>query len=187
LNEPALIKQLQQKQEPAFRQLVETYQDKVYATVFNMLMDVHEAEDTAQEVFIRVYESIGNFRQESSLSTWIYRIAVRKAIDKLRKRKYRQKLDQWFRPDNPSGKNPEEACLEHPGVLSEQKEKAVALFRAVSQLPLNQQTAFTLVKIQGMRYDDAAAAMDMNIKAVESLISRAKIKLQKMLEKHHRP
>ncbi len=186
LNEPELIEQLRQKQEPAFRQLVETYRDRVYATVYNMLLNDQEAEDAAQEVFISVFESIGQFRGESSLSTWLYRVAVRKAIDKLRKRKNRQRLREWLPSWMPTEKNNRAQLLDHPAAKAEQKEKAAVLFKAVSELPNNQQTAFTLIKIQGMRYDEVAAIMQLNIKAVESLISRAKINLQKKLEKYYR-
>ena len=89
MNEQELIQQLRQRDESAFRQLVESYRNKVYNTVLNILQDTSEAEDSAQEVFIQVYESISSFKEESSLSTWIYRIAVRKALDKLRRRNSR--------------------------------------------------------------------------------------------------
>lgn len=186
-NEQELIIQLRQKNEPAFRQLVEAYKNKVFATAVNILQDAPEAEDVAQEVFIQVYESIDRFREDATLQTWIYRITVRKAIDKLRMKKNRQRLAQFFPWWMPSEKNNEQVIYHHPGVQAEQKEKAAALFSALKNLPPNQQTAFTLIKVQGMRYDEVAAIMQIGIKALESLISRAKINLQKQLEHHYRP
>ena len=95
LNEKELIEQLRQGKEPAFRWLVENYRNRVFHTVLNILQDTKEAEDAAQETFIKVFESIRSFKEESSLSTWIYRIAVHKALDKTRRRKTRQRLHQW--------------------------------------------------------------------------------------------
>jgi RNA polymerase sigma factor (sigma-70 family) len=92
LNEQELIQQLRQGNEPAFRWLVENYRSRIFHTVLNIVQDSKEAEDAAQETFIQVFESVGAFKEESSLSTWIYRIAVRKALDKIRRRKTRQRL-----------------------------------------------------------------------------------------------
>ena len=90
LNEKELISSLRLGEETAFRLLIDTYQDRVYYTVLNILQNADEAEDTAQETFIQVFKSIGDFKEESSLATWIYRIAVRKALGKIRKEKYKR-------------------------------------------------------------------------------------------------
>jgi RNA polymerase sigma-70 factor (ECF subfamily) len=74
----------------------------------------------------------------------------------------------------------------HPGILAENKEKAAVLFKAIEALPEKQKIAFTLIKVQGMNYGQACAIMKQNIKAVESLISRAKNNLQKELENYYR-
>ncbi|MFY8166870.1 MAG: RNA polymerase sigma factor, partial [Sediminibacterium sp.] len=87
MNEQELIARLKLGEEPAFKVLVQNYQDRVYYSVLNILHNAEEAEDTAQETFIQVYESIGGFKEASSLATWIYRIAVRKALEKIRKQK----------------------------------------------------------------------------------------------------
>jgi len=185
ITEAELISRLQQKDEWAFQHLVKTHKDRVYAIVFNLLQDEHDADDTAQEVFIQIYESIHRFQQEAKLGTWIYRIAVRKAIDKLRSIKARNRLHKifpWWMPTEEGSKN---SVAFHPGVIAEQKEKAAALLASVRKLPVNQQTAFTLIRLQGMPYEEAASLMNMSIKAVESLISRAKTNLQKYLENHY--
>ena len=182
MDERELIHRLIEKDEPAFKWLVETYRSKVYNTVLNILYDEADADDSAQEVFIQVYESISSFKQQSSLSTWIYRIAVRKALDKLRKRKTRQQLRKilpWWMPEE----NKSSATFYHPGVAIENKQKAAVLFKAIDALPEKQKTALTLIKIQGMNYEEASAVMQQSIKAIESLISRAKQNLQKQLQK----
>jgi RNA polymerase sigma-70 factor (ECF subfamily) len=186
LNEQGLIEQLRQGNEPAFRWLVENYRNRVFHTVLNILQDTKEAEDAAQETFIQVFESINSFKAESSLSTWIYRIAVRKALDKIRRRKTRKQLRQflpWWMPDENKSS---EALFQHPGIAAENKEKAAILFKAIEALPEKQKLAFTLIKVQGMNYEEACEVMQQNIKAVESLISRAKMNLQKQLEHYYK-
>ena len=180
-----MIIQLRQGNEPAFRWLVEHYRNRVYHTALNILQDPKEAEDAAQETFIRVFESIGSFKEEASLSTWIYRIATHKALDKIRRRKTRDKLKKilpWWMPDE---KRSVEETFHHPGIAAENKEKAAVLFKAIRSLPEKQQLAFTLIKVQGMSYEEACAIMQQNIKAVESLITRARQNLQKELEQFY--
>jgi RNA polymerase sigma factor (sigma-70 family) len=186
LNDQELIALLREKNEPAFRILVETYRNRVFHTVLNILQDQPDAEDAAQETFIQVFESISNFKGESSLSTWIYRIAVHKALDKIRRRKTRQglrKILPWWMPNEIKTST---EFFNHPGILAENKEKAAVLFKAIEALPEKQKIAFTLIKVQGMNYGQACAIMKQNIKAVESLISRAKNNLQKELENYYR-
>ena len=96
MNETELIQLLCERDEPAFRILVEQYKNRIFSTILNILQDKEEAEDTTQDVFIQVFESISSFKKESLLSTWIYQIAVRKALDKLRKRKTRSRLHQFI-------------------------------------------------------------------------------------------
>lgn len=186
MNEQELIQELRQKNEQAFRWLVENYRNRVFHTVLNVLQDSKEAEDAAQETFIQVFESVGSFKEESSLSTWIYRIAVRKALDKIRRRKTRQRLHQvlpWWMPEE---KKSTEGSFYHPGIAAENKEKASVLFKAIESLPEKQRLAFTLIKVQGMNYEEACGIMEQNIKAVESLITRAKSNLQKQLEHYYK-
>lgn len=184
--EQELIQQLRQKNESAFRWLVENYRNRVFHTVLNILQDSKEAEDAAQETFIQVFESVNSFKEESSLATWIYRIAVRKALDKLRRRKTRQRLHQllpWWMPEENKSKD---ELFYHPGIVAENKEKAAVLFKAIESLPEKQKLAFMLIKVQGMNYDEACSIMGQNIKAVESLITRARSNLQKLLEDYYR-
>ena len=185
MNEQELIHELKLGNEAAFRWLVNHYRNRVYNTVLNILQQEDEAEDAAQETFIQVFESIAKFKEESSLATWIFRIAVRKALDKIRKRKLRKSLLRilpwWMPEDNKKDKT----AFIHPGVLIENKEKAATLFKAIARLPDKQQLAFTLIKVQGMNYEEVCAIMQQSTKAVESLVSRAKANLQNELEKYY--
>ncbi len=178
------IAQLRLGDERAFKLLVERYGSLVYNTVLNILQDADEADDAAQEVFIRVYESIGQFRGECALSTWLYRVAVRKAIDLLRRKKTRAALRQWLPWWMPDERKSATSPFYHPGVQYDKREKASVLFNAIRQLPEKQRIAFTLVKVQGMCYAEASEVMRQGVKAIESLITRAKQNLQEQLQEY---
>jgi RNA polymerase sigma-70 factor (ECF subfamily) len=185
LNEKELIARLKLGEEQAFKVLVEKYQDRVYYSVLNILQNASEAEDTAQEIFIQVFESIKSFKEESSLDTWIYRIGVRKALEKIRKQKTRQRINSIIPWWMPSGAKSVNAAYLNPGINSENKEKATILFKAIRELPNNQRVAFTLIPLQGMKHEEASEIMQLSIKAIESLLSRAKENLKNKLKYYY--
>ena len=90
--EKELLEKLKNADEAAFRFLVEKYQDKVFNTCLGFLRNVEEAEDLTQEVFIEVYESIVSFRGDAKVATFLYRIAVNKSLDYLRKKKRKKRF-----------------------------------------------------------------------------------------------
>ena len=92
MDERDLIILLKKKDREAFKTIVETWQGLVYNTAIGFLQNAEDAEDTAQEVFIQVYESIASFKEESKFSTWLYRITVSKALDHLRKKKRKKRF-----------------------------------------------------------------------------------------------
>lgn len=178
MQEEELIAALKQKDENAFKWLVETYRKRLYAIALNLLQDSENAEDVLQETFIKVYESVNTFLQNASLHTWMHRILVRKCLDKMRRQKARNALQAWLPGWMAQEKRPE---FNHPGIKMENKEKATVLFNAIKTLPDNQRTAFTLIKIEGLSYNEVSEIMALSSKAIESLISRAKQNLQKKL------
>jgi RNA polymerase sigma factor (sigma-70 family) len=187
LKEHSLITNLKSRSEAAFKQLVETYQVRVYNTVLSLVQHNEEAEDIAQEVFIEVYRSIDKFREDSSLGTWVYRIATTKSLEAIRKKKAQKRfafISSLF------GKNDEmihqPTDFEHPGVVAENKELAQNLFVAIGKLPNNQRIAYTLVNVEGLSYVETAEAMDITKSSVESLIFRAKGNLKKLLATYYK-
>jgi len=188
LTENQLIAALQTGAESAFRTLVETYQNRVFNTCLGLLQNESDAEETAQDVFIEVHRSIGKFRGESKLSTWLYRIATTKSLELIRKNK-RQKRFAFLQSLTGSGKDSSslnQASFVHPGVLMEQKENAEALFEAISQLPETQKVAFTLHKIEGLPYQQVSEVMETSVSSVESLMFRAKKSLKQSLEHYYK-
>ncbi len=87
MEEKELVASLKNQDELAFRFLVEAYKNKVYNSILGIVQNLEDAEDLTQDVFIEIFKSIGGFREEAKLSTWIYRIAVLKALDFTRKKK----------------------------------------------------------------------------------------------------
>jgi len=185
LNEQELIQRLRNRDEAAFRYLVETYQDRVYNTALGIVQNAEDAEDVSQEVFIQAYRSIGHFKGEAKISTWLYRIATTRSLDLLRSRKSKKRfgfIQRLFGEGNePVFELPD---FNHPGVALERKENAAKLFRAISRLPENQKIAFTLYKLEDLSYQEISEVMKTSLPAVESLMHRAKQNLKKMLEKN---
>ncbi|MEO6814670.1 MAG: RNA polymerase sigma factor [Ginsengibacter sp.] len=186
MNEGELIHLLKKKDREAFKELVETWQDMVYNTALGILQNVEDAEDTAQEVFVQVYESIGSFKEESKLSTWIYRITVSKALDHIRKKKRKKRFafiqSLYGKNDGPAIDPPD---FFHPGVKMENKENAAVLFKAIGKLPANQKTAFVLNKTEGLSYLEIGKIMRLSNSAVDALLQRAKQNLRKNLKEYY--
>lgn len=184
MNEQELIQGLRAGDEAAFRYLVDTYRDRVFNTALGIVQNAEDAEDVSQEVFIQVYRSIGSFKGESKLSTWLYRIATTRSLDLLRSRKSKKRfglLQRLFGDGNePVMELPD---FNHPGVTLDRKENAARLFKAINRLPENQKIAFTLHKLEDLSYQEVSQVMQTSLPAVESLMHRAKQNLKKMLEK----
>lgn len=186
MSDQELIKQLKEGNESAFKIIVEKWQDMVFNTCMGLVQDANDAEDVAQEVFIQVYESVDQFKGESKFSTWLYRIAVTKSLDHLRKKKRKKRfafLQSLF------GVNEEEVIQDpefhHPGVKLENKEQAAVLFKAIAKLPDNQKAAFTLHKLEGLSYQEVAEALSTTVSSVESLMHRARGNLRKILTDYY--
>lgn len=182
MQESELIAALQAGSESAFRTLVESFQDRVYNMALGIIQQEEEAEDIAQEVFIEVYQTINRFREESRLSTWIYRITTSKALEHHRRRKAKKRfafVTSLFGGENEVLHHPPD--FHHPGVSLENKEQMKLLFGAIDKLPGNQKVAFTLHYLNQASYQEVAEIMESTVSAVESLLHRAKQNLRKQL------
>lgn len=168
-----------------FQDYFYTHKDRVFNTALSLLQNWEEAEELTQDVFVAAYEAIGSFRGQSSMYTWLYRITVNKALDRIKARKAQKRsgftLSLWRQTEQ------EEKPLDvpdfiHPGVLLERQESSVALFKAIAKLPENQQSAFVLAKIEQLSYAEIAQVLEISVPAVESLLVRARQKLRELLK-----
>lgn len=187
MNQPELVEQLQKGDASAFRKLVDEWQDMVYNTAVSIVQDPDDADDITQEVFVQVFQSVSSFKGESKFSTWLYRITLSKALDHEKKKKRKKRVgfvQSLF--GNRAEEHLHPVNFDHPGVVLEKKEKAAVLFNALKQLPDNQRIAFTLHKLEGLSNQEIAGIMNTSLYAVESLMGRAKINLQKKLSTYYR-
>jgi RNA polymerase sigma factor (sigma-70 family) len=170
--------------EISFKELVESHQKRVFNTAISFLQNKEDAEDITQEVFIEVFHSLEKFKGQSSVSTWIYRIAVNKSLDHLRKKNRKKRfgfMTSLFNKE--SGEvNIDAGHFEHPGILLEKKEKAKLLFAVIDELSENQKTAFILYHVEELSQKEIGEVMNLSTKAVESLIARARAALREKLE-----
>jgi RNA polymerase sigma-70 factor (ECF subfamily) len=180
-----LTEALKKGEEAAFRELVETWKDMVYNTVLGIIQHEADAEDVAQEVFVQAYQSIGSFRGDAKLSTWLYRIAVTKALDHVKKKNRKKR---WATVYGLFGDKQEELSppdFHHPGVVLDNKERAAVLFKAMEQLPARQKAVFVLHKLEGLPAKEIGEVMNMSPATVEGLMHRARNNLRKLLEKYY--
>ena len=175
-------------QEDDFSTIVAEHQDMVLNTCYRFVLNREDAEDIAQEVFLEAYRSLDSFRQESKLSTWIYRIAVTKSLDHLRKKKRKKRFSSLKRVIGMN--DPVEEITppsqETPADVLTGTERTETLQNALDSLPDNQKTAFLLSKYDGYSNQEIAELLHTTVSAVESLVHRAKKNLQKKLEKYYR-
>lgn len=168
---------------PDFGALVDQYQGLVYNTCLGFLKNDEDAEDMAQEVFIEAFRSINKFRGEANLKTWLYRIAVNKSLEALRKSNRQKRKGDTLSISGEMDVGGER--FYHPGVVLEQKERSAILFDAIRQLAEHQQAAFTLHKVEGLSYEEIAKVLDKSVASVESLMHRAKSNLKKILKAYY--
>lgn len=179
LTESQLISALQKGDEDAFKILVDTYQHMVYNTILGIVQHPQEAEDVAQEVFIQVYQSVSGFLGKSTLSTWLYRISITKALDWERYKKRKKRFGKLLFWSTDTVESIEKCTVfEHPGWQLNQKEIGIALFKAIQQLPDNQKIAFVLHYTEGLSYQEIAEIMSVSRAAVEGYLHRAKQQLK---------
>ena len=184
-----LVKHARHGDLKAYDELVKRYQERIYATIYHMTANHEDANDIAQEAFIKAYQALKSFRGGSSFYTWIYRIAVNKTINflKQRKNKYHLSLnDIDFNPEN----DPELVAListktpHHDAGLSELQKK---LNEALLKLSEPHRMVAVLHDVQGMSHEEIASIMGCNIGTVRSRLFYARQQLQGHLAEYMKP
>ncbi len=177
-----------QNNKSLFTAFIQQHQPLVYNTALGILQNKEDAEETAQDVFVEVYHQYKSFKGDSSISTWLYRITTNKCIDLLRKRKSKKRFAYITNLFTPETNEPvaDIALFSHPGIIAENKEKAVYLMKAIEQLPANQKTAFILCEMEMLSYKEIAEIMQLSLSSVEALLFRARQNLRKTLEQFYK-
>lgn len=175
--EKELIDELVAGNEDAYRRLITLYREQVIRLCMGFTGSSDDAEDLAQDIFVEIFKSIRRFRGQSSLSTWIYRIAVNKSLNFIRDRK-KGTYDNYKKVTDLEVNDSEEYSADQKLV---QIEHSKALHSAIDSLPEAQRTAFVLSKYEDMKYSEIADVMKTSLSSVESLLFRAKKNLQSKL------
>jgi RNA polymerase sigma-70 factor, ECF subfamily len=181
-DEAALVTELRSGSESAFDWLVTHYHGPVYGLLVGMLNDPSEAADVTQEVFLKAFRGMRGFREDSSLRTWLYRIAVREMLNHRRwfwrHLRLHSSIDEECGADGAefpdTGSSPFELAATH--------EAQVEVRRALSQVAPVFRTAVILRDLEGMSYEEVAEVLDVSVGTVKSRILRGRRELRKMLE-----
>ncbi len=186
MKEEELIRNLAANNSGAFKNLVDTYQGLVLSTARGFVKNEEDARDLSQEVFIKIFRSLDQFRGESGLSTWIYRITVNLSMNYLRdQKKHRNTQSLDYQSDGNGPKKPVREIIQGKQVAPdkelENKDRAKFLHIALDSLPENQRKAFVLSKYDDLSYKEIAEVLEISISSVESLLFRARKNLQKKL------
>lgn len=178
MDERELIARPQKRDEAAFEELIRQYEKKVYTLCFRMCGNSEDAEEAAQDAFLALWRGIDRFRQESSLSTWIYRLATNACIDTLRRRKKQSgsvSLDdeELFVDAVDTSPQPQET-VEH-------RETQKLLQEGLSALPEEYRKVLILREIEGLSYTEIAESASIELGTVKSRISRGRSLLRNFL------
>jgi RNA polymerase sigma-70 factor (ECF subfamily) len=177
LTDDALISRFQAGEDHAYRFLVERHQERIRNLLFSMFHEAAVVEDLAQEVFIKAYQALPRFRFESSFYTWVYRIAVNKSRDEIRRRKVRRFLS--FQPLDEGIERTMQDKYSHRPEMHDAKELIGLGLQMVQE---KFRTAVILKDLEGLSYEEMADVMQCEIGTVKSRLSRGRAMLRTALE-----
>jgi len=181
------IEALRAGDKEAFAQLVETYSGSIYRMAKKMLQNPQDAEDVLQETFIKAYRNIENFRGDSNILTWLYRIATNEALMTLRRRKLQIYSMDETADDHREFERPKEiedwCCLPEDELMS--SEARAYLDASIKALPNALRIVFVLRDIEGLSTRQTAEILDLTENAVKTRLSRARMRLREMLSTYY--
>ncbi len=179
----ALVQQCAAGDEAACTRLVTDYQRMVYQLGFHLLGDSQEALDMSQEVFLRVFRTLPSFRGQSTLRTWIYRIVVNQASNRLRWWRRRHRSQQVPIDDHGVGERAlaESRSFAMPDRVLQQHEMATRVWAALNELPFDQRAAVVLREIDGLSYEEISSSLGIAVGTVKSRLARARSVLRDLL------
>ena len=180
--EDDLIERAQRKDETAFIQLVERYKDKIFYLALRMLRSAQEAEDVAQETFLRVYTHLDRFDRKHKFSTWLYRIATNLCIDRIRKAKPKYSLDEpvgedgeqdWYSLQEGDEPTPEESLIA--------LETRQQVLDAVEKLPAQYKAVIVLRYFHDLSLAEIGDILQLPVTTVKTRVHRGREALRKLL------
>jgi RNA polymerase sigma-70 factor (ECF subfamily) len=143
---------------------VRRYQTSIYRVALRMLGSRADAQDAVQETFVRAWRALPRFRHDSAISTWLYRIVTRRALDRIASRRSTGTLDEVEVEAGPD-----------PAQAAEHQERLRAIRRAIAKLPPDQRAALVLREFEGLSYQEVAQVLGASVPAVKTRIHRARL------------
>lgn len=159
-----LVRAAQNGDVDAFEELVRRYQTSIYRVALRMLGSGADAQDAVQETFVRAWRALPRFRHDSAISTWLYRIVTRRALDRIASRRSTGTLDEVEVEAGPD-----------PAQAAEHQERLRAIRRAIAKLPPDQRAALVLREFEGLSYQEVAQVLGASVPAVKTRIHRARL------------
>jgi RNA polymerase sigma-70 factor (ECF subfamily) len=182
----ALVRRAQAGDREAFTALVQAYSGPMYNLAFRMVGNADDAADLAQEIFVKLYRSIGRFRGNARFSTWLYALAAntcRSGLRKLRRRREREVLPLGNSDGEESRPLDTADPAARPDRQAQRRETRRAVETAIAGLPDEFREVITLRDLQGLAYEEIAQAVDCSIGTVKSRLARARMKVRETLVK----
>jgi RNA polymerase sigma-70 factor (ECF subfamily) len=189
MTDEALVEQFQDGDRDSFDELVNRYEQKIYNLCCRFLNQNEDADDAAQEIFIKAYYSLDHFNRRARFSTWLYRIAVNHALNVQRSRRRKQ----WLRSLSMISKIENDKIIqvhdqtEDPHSRLEKKEEIERVRQALDRLPEEQRIIVYLHRFQELSYKEIADILGLRLSTVESRLFHAKKRLTKLLNVSLRP
>jgi len=181
--EGALVRRAQAGDEAAFREIVEHYQSKVFSIIHGIVRQRNDVEDIAQQVFTKVYFSIGNFDFRSSLITWIYKITVNECFDYLRKKKVRKLVYESDLSEDEARRveNTEPSVRQVPADVKLARRDYI--FKLLSKVSEEERNLLMLKEVEGHSVEELAEMTGMNENTIKVKLFRARQKLVKAAQR----
>lgn len=183
IKEKILIDRCKNGDVAAFEELISGYEKRVFNIIYRIIGDYNEAEDISQEVFIKVFRTIKNFKEKSSFYTWLYRVAVNECINVLKERRkiYAYSVDSPIKVEDDEIIREIRDDKESPEKRFEYKELRACLEDALNRISYEHRMMIVLRDIQGFSYEEIAEIMQCPTGTVKSRISRARKALRELL------
>ena len=183
VHDQELILRLQRGDEWAFQLMVRRFRKKIFSIAFGITLDAEESQDIMQEVFLQVYRTIGNFRGDASLATWLHRITVNRSLNW--KRRWARRF-KWLHvsTDSTDGQPAvePESDLPSPEIRVANAQTRRQIDNALKMLPDQARTVFVLREIEGLSYEEIADAIGIKLGTVRSRLFHARKRLKEILQ-----
>lgn len=183
VHDQELILRLQRGDEWAFQLMVRRFRKKIFSIAFGITLDAEESQDIMQEVFLQVYRTIGDFRGDASLATWLHRITVNRSLNW--KRRWARRF-KWLHvsTDSTDGQPAvePESDLPSPEIRVANAQTRRQIDNALKMLPDQARTVFVLREIEGLSYEEIADAIGIKLGTVRSRLFHARKRLKEILQ-----